>query len=273
MNSHISKKNTDFWNELCGTKAAINLGIKEINTSSILKFDKWFFNYYPYLIPYINKHFKFSNQLNVLEIGIGYGSLSRYLNKVSNLFILDIAFNPINSLKDLGYLDIKGINASVLEAPLNNETFDVVIAIGSLHHTGDFQRSINEVSRLLKPGGIFIGMVYNLLNFRIFLRHPLIFFNHLLFNRNTSVSGNEALRKEADSNLEGEAAPYTDYLTKGSLRSQLRDFDIIDISLNNIFGIPNSILEEPTRRILLKTFLVKYLGLDIYFTAKKRSHP
>ncbi len=269
MASNISEKNSEFWNELCGTIAARRLGINEISRESLQKFDDWFFQYYPYLIPYLDKYLKTDNSQSILEVGIGYGSVSRYLGNRSNLFILDIAYNPVHSLKLVGYDNIKPTNGSILDAPFSDSSLDAVVAIGSLHHTGDFEKAINEICRILKPGGLLIGMVYNLLSLRVLFRHPIIFFKHILFFRDKKISGSENLRKEADSNLEGEAAPYTDYFTAQALKDELKSFEIVDVSLNNFFGIPHSKLEEPSRKIFLKLLLVKFLGLDIYFVAKK----
>lgn len=43
--------------------------------------------------------------------------------------------------------------ASLLDIPLQDESFDVVWSNGVLHHTGDTDGSLKEIARLLKPGG------------------------------------------------------------------------------------------------------------------------
>jgi SAM-dependent methyltransferase len=43
--------------------------------------------------------------------------------------------------------------ASLLDAPFEDESFDVVWSNGVLHHTGDTDGSLKEITRLLKPGG------------------------------------------------------------------------------------------------------------------------
>jgi ubiquinone/menaquinone biosynthesis C-methylase UbiE len=42
-----------------------------------------------------------------------------------------------------------------------DNTFDVVYIHGVLQYTADAETMIKEARRVLKPGGIFIGMVYN----------------------------------------------------------------------------------------------------------------
>ncbi len=43
--------------------------------------------------------------------------------------------------------------ASLLAVPLEDESFDVVWSNGVLHHTGDTDGSLKEITRLLRPGG------------------------------------------------------------------------------------------------------------------------
>ena len=48
-NSVNDKKNMKFWEELCGTHMAKKLGITELNSESLARFDNWYFDFYPYL--------------------------------------------------------------------------------------------------------------------------------------------------------------------------------------------------------------------------------
>lgn len=48
-----SELNVDFWNELCGSQLDQTLGIHDNSIESLLKFDNWFMNFYPYLNSYI----------------------------------------------------------------------------------------------------------------------------------------------------------------------------------------------------------------------------
>ena len=49
----------------------------------------------------------------------------------------------------------------ILNTTFEDNTFDVVYAHGVLQYTADAKKMIEEAFRVLKPGGIFIGMVYN----------------------------------------------------------------------------------------------------------------
>lgn len=45
--------------------------------------------------------------------------------------------------------------------PFNDEAFDVVYTFGTIHHTPDTQKAIDEIYRVLKPDGYAIIGVYN----------------------------------------------------------------------------------------------------------------
>ena len=48
-----------------------------------------------------------------------------------------------------------------LVEPLNTEQrFDLVLALGVVHHTGDAQNVIKHLAAMLKPGGSLVAMVY-----------------------------------------------------------------------------------------------------------------
>lgn len=51
------------------------------------------------------------------------------------------------------------------DLPFDDNTFDIVYSFGVLHHTPDTQGAINEVYRVLKPGGLAVIMLYNKYSF------------------------------------------------------------------------------------------------------------
>ena len=67
------------------------------------------------------------------------------------------------------HLQIRKLPGSVLEGnaertPFADGTFDAVYSHGVLHHTVDTQRAIDEVHRVLKPGGEAVIMLYHRLS-------------------------------------------------------------------------------------------------------------
>jgi len=101
----------------------------------------------------------------LLEIGCGIGTdLVRFAKGGADVTGVDLSETAIDLAKENFHLhDIKGKfligNGEALEFPDNH--FDVVYAHGVLQYTANIQKMINEAHRVLKPGGLFIGMVYN----------------------------------------------------------------------------------------------------------------
>jgi ubiquinone/menaquinone biosynthesis C-methylase UbiE len=56
-------------------------------------------------------------------------------------------------------IDFRPGNAEKLEFP--DSSFDVVYSFGVLHHTPDIERSLSEVHRVLRPGGVAYVMLYH----------------------------------------------------------------------------------------------------------------
>ena len=78
---------------------------------------------------------------------IGAGSLSKAENYFSNIELSDGSFESKFGKKT--YLVAENL-------PFQNETYDVILAKDALHHFSDPDRALAEISRVLKPGGLFI---------------------------------------------------------------------------------------------------------------------
>src|SRR5205814_4952916 len=93
----------------------------------------------------------------VLEIGLGYGTLGQLIaTRGADYHGADIASEPVGMMRQrlswLGLPKDQVVQASVLELPFADGAFDYVYSIGCLHHTGDLERSVQEVYRVLAPG-------------------------------------------------------------------------------------------------------------------------
>jgi SAM-dependent methyltransferase len=101
----------------------------------------------------------------ILEIGCGVGlDLARFAKGGAKVTGVDLSTTAINLAKqNFSQRNLPGefkvMNGEALEFPDNS--FDVVYVHGVLQYTDDANRMAAEALRVLKPGGEFIGMVYN----------------------------------------------------------------------------------------------------------------
>ena len=265
--------NTDFWDELCGTAMAKKLGVVDDSSESLAKYDKWYFGLYPYLKGYITPYLN-QRDLKVLEVGLGFGTLSEWMgSQGTHVTGLDIASGPVkmfNSRFQQKKLRGIGVQGSILAPPLHRDAFDLVIAIGSLHHTGDLNKAISECHGLLREGGHLVFMVYNAYSYRRWLWSFTKTLRHWLWEKKggTGALSAESPRERGmyDTNTQGDAAPHTDFLSKESIKTLTRNFSHVSISLENVGArFPFNLI----RPILLVSPIAKFLGLDIYVQATK----
>lgn len=270
---NISTKNAEFWNELCGSQLAKTLGITDSSTESLKKFDDWYFDFYPYLFEHIPFH-QLKNR-DVLEIGLGYGTVSQRLAEAGAKYSgLDIAAGPVAMVNHrLAQSGLPGLatQGSILAPEFKPESFDTIVAIGCLHHTGNLKLAIDQCWSLLRPGGELIFMVYYAYSYRRFRMAPAATFLNLvkeLFGyRGVVGAGAERERAAYDSGSGGNAAPYTDWVSVRSLRKLCEHFSGFSAKIENIDQ------ERPfqfwKRAALLETRLPSIIGLDLYAKAVK----
>jgi len=270
----ITDKNTKYWDELCGTALAKYLGISDFSPESLKKYDDYYFDLYPYIYDYIPLS-KLKGK-NVLEVGLGYGTVSSYIAESDAIYTgLDVANGPVNMVNNrLKQLRVSGqaVQGSILNPPFEKGIFDVIIAIGCLHHTGDLQLALDKCRGLLSPGGELIFMVYNAYSYRRFIQSPVTtvkyFLKEMFSYRSVVGKSTEKQRAGYDANTESlEGAPHTDWISIRSLRALCRDFSSFSGNLENIDREPPFF--SSTRKELLTTKWPAVCGLDLYAVAKK----
>jgi SAM-dependent methyltransferase len=257
----IDRSNAAFWDTLCGSNLAAAAGITGREPDDLRRFDELYLSRYPYLARYLPAGFAGKR---VLEIGLGFGTLGQVIaERGADYHGADIAAAPVAMMRQrlewLG-LPAEGVRqASVLDLPWENETFDYVYTIGCLHHTGDLQRSVDEVYRVLKPDGRAVVMLYNKHSFRrIALR---------LRDRLKGVSAKEseaAFRRLYDADSEGAAAPHTDFVSRKDVRELFRSFARVRTDSQNFDGFRYGIKRE-----WFLGNVARVAGLDLYITADK----
>jgi SAM-dependent methyltransferase len=269
----IDSSNAAFWNELCGTQLAKSLGVVDASPTSLKRFDDWYLAYYPYLASHVP--FAAMAGRDVLEIGLGYGTVSQKIAEGGARYCgLDIAHGPVamvtHRLRQAG-LPGEAQQGSVLAAPFPDESFDYVVTIGCLHHTGSVRDALAECHRMLRPGGTLALMVYNAYSYRRWWQAPGPTLRYIAQEiggyRGVIPAATADERGAYDTNQAGASAPHTDYISVKSLRDLCSNFTTFLATRENIAE------EPPFRRLsrnrLLNTFIPSIAGLDIYVTARK----
>jgi ubiquinone/menaquinone biosynthesis C-methylase UbiE len=105
-------------------------------------------------------------------------------------------------------IDFRTSNAERLD--FDDGTFDAVYSFGVLHHTPDIEKAVDEVRRVLKPGGTAYIMLYH--------RHSLVCAVHRLLN----------LPYESPRNLE-DHCPVVWTFSKRSVRELFRRFATVEV--------------------------------------------
>ncbi len=273
VEQNISQKNVSFWNELCGSHMAKDLNITDASLASLKKFDSWYFDFYPYLFDHIP--FDTLQGKDVLEIGLGYGTVAQRLAESGcNYTGLDIAAGPVqmvNHRLNQTNLPGKAVQGSVLEPPFESASFDTIMVIGCLHHTGNLQLAIQQCYKMLKPGGNLIFMVYAAYSYRrwrmAFRVTAGYWLRELKGYRGVVGISQDKDRAAYDTGSNGVGAPHTDWISGKSLQTLCADFSAFKCQLENIDQ--ESPFKSTPRTKLLKTCWPRLIGLDLYATATK----
>jgi SAM-dependent methyltransferase len=102
---------------------------------------------------------------SVLEVGIGLGTdikqFARGGATVSGADITDRHLELTRLNFDLEGLPIDLVKADAVKLPFDDGTFDCVHSFGVLHHIPDVGAVLEEIRRVLKPGGVLLTAVYH----------------------------------------------------------------------------------------------------------------
>ncbi len=128
---------------------------KNLDLDSKDEKDRMFIQLYNYVASQVS-----IESLKILEIGSGRGGgasfVARYYKPMS-MTGLDYSASAITLSKKLhkNVSNLSFIRGDAENLPFENESFDVVINVESSHCYGNMQRFVNEVHRVIRPGGYF----------------------------------------------------------------------------------------------------------------------
>ena len=185
-----------FWNKKpCGTFGNIPT---EVNMEYFNKIKARRYALEPFILD-IAKFKEYSGK-KVLEIGCGIGMDGIEFAKAKADYTgVDLSDQSIALCKkhfELFSQTGNILNTDAEKLPFADNTFDLVYSWGVLHHIPDMQKSIDEVYRVLKPGGKIAIMIYNkysLVGLQLYLVYGLLKlkffrkFNDLYYNNHESL--------------------------------------------------------------------------------------
>lgn len=102
---------------------------------------------------------------HVLEIGLGQGADAEQIVRRGGIYTgVDLTEESVKRVRmrfSLGAMQFENIEqASALDLPFADNSFDIVFSHGVLHHIPEIGKAQSEIARVLRPGGKLIVMLY-----------------------------------------------------------------------------------------------------------------
>jgi ubiquinone/menaquinone biosynthesis C-methylase UbiE len=182
--------------------------------------------------PWMNEVMEFTKHKGskVLEIGGGLGTdLVQFAKHGAITTDVDLSSGHLSLARE--NFKLRGLSGTFVHhdaevLPFSDEIFDVVYSNGVIHHTPNTQGVVEEIFRVLKPGGKAIVMVYaeNSLHYWRNLVTVLGLRQHML----ESFSISEIMSRHVEI-TENDARPLVKVYTTRRLKSLFRKFDRVSV--------------------------------------------
>lgn len=163
----------------------------------------------------------------VLEIGCGMGCMAMlWAQAGATVTAIDLTPTAVSQTKFR--FETYGLAGHIYEMDARSlafpyDHFEYVYSWGVLHHSPDIHRSIDEIHRVLKPGGKAGVMVYN--RESLYYRYMILFRKGILRPFMTEL---ELASRYTDGYLQG-GNPYTWPITEAEARTYFKDFKDVTV--------------------------------------------
>ncbi len=169
----------NFWEQgVCGSSTTIVGELKPLSKEWFERIEEHRYSVEPFIhgVAQFPRH----HGKKLLEVGVGAGTDHlQWARSGAICHGVDLTAEAIATTR--ARFDLYGFqsNLTKLDAetlPFESDTFDIVYSWGVIHHSEKPQLIIDEILRVLKPGGTFIGMLYGRHSpavFKVWVRHAL----------------------------------------------------------------------------------------------------
>ena len=131
--------------------------------------------FYKYIAP-LPEGLRKRDDLIIADFGAGTGRWSYFLKDfATKLYAVEPAEKAFRVLSSRFRDDSKvvSLHESVESNQIPNNSLDLAVSLGVLHHIADTQGAIQKVAEKIKPGGTFLGYLYYALENKPFLYRAL----------------------------------------------------------------------------------------------------
>lgn len=270
--AELERANAEFWSSLCGSWLARQCGATGRDPDSLRRYDRAYLDFYPYLLDYVRPGEL--RDRDVLEVGLGYGTLGQAIAEHGARYLgMDISPVPVEMMRyrlEAFGLPGEASQRDFLDNGLPDQSFDALVSIGALHHTGSLEHCLAEAYRLLRPGGRACLMVYNAFSYRHWATAPLRTLAAAIRERLAVRKPvfNDRLRKFYDADADDNAAPFTEFNSIRRMEALLANFSSVQCRLENCADFKLLGVKFANRTTMLP-ILGRLLGTDIYINAVK----
>ena len=206
LNTHVKK----YWEkEPCGTSDFI---VEETSANTLEWYEK-VENYRYKVEPFIFSTAQFTrhNGKKILEVGVGAGTDHLQWARAGAICygvdLTDAAINTTRQRFELYGFKSELQRTDAEKLPFPDNTFDIVYSWGVIHHSEKPELIIQEIKRVLKPNGKFIGMMYgrnSVLTIKLWIKHALLngkiwrSFDDVIWNHMESIGTKSYTVKELE---------------------------------------------------------------------------
>lgn len=114
------------------------------------------FEYYRHLFPYSEAMHRIPRNARVLEVGFGSGYGAHFLStRFPDILATDMSDEAV-SYAQQRYPGIRFRRAAATDLPFPADSFDAVVSFQVIEHVSDDQRYVQELHRVLRPGGVLL---------------------------------------------------------------------------------------------------------------------